>query len=491
MKKLAALMLAMLMLTGTLASCGGGADTPAVGDDTADTTAAEAVETTVPESTRAPLEVPEKNYDGYKFRVLEYTKGAPGKTNQYFNFGWESDASGDLINDAVKERNMIVEERLGITITYGTKDNVTSEAKTLILAGSDDYDIYLGYINNSFPLAQEGLLVDLYEVPYINLEAEWWDQPAIRDMAIGGTMYVGLGDATIADEELNYCIFFNKTVAREYNVKDQYQLVRDGKFTLDAMVEASKDVTRDLNGDGVLDQNDAFGILTSPSLGSVYFIAAGGRMSELKDGTPELVLNTPENVDKIEKLTNFFADKNLVLDAADTARCPDSWNGFNTMLTEDRALYRVGSVYNIQSYRDMVNDFGILPYPKYDEAQEEHSHLIATQVCSAITIPATAKDIERTGIIVESLAYESKDTVTKAYYDINLYTKVARDDESGEMFDIIFATKCYDLAKVFNWGGLETVINNATKGQAFASLYAGAESAAQTALETSMKFFAK
>ena len=214
-------------------------------------------------------------------------------------------------------------------------------------------------------------------------------------------------------------------------------------------------------------------------------------MVELNDGKPELVVDSASNVERIERITEIMADKTTFLDASDTSRCPDGWGAFNTMLVEDRALYRVGSVYDIQKYRNMVNDFGILPYPKYNEAQEDYIHLIATQFCPGITIPITSTDIERTGIIIENIAYESKNTVTKAYYDINLYTKVSRDDESGEMFDIIFATKCYDLGKVFNWGTVETLINNAVKGQAFSSLYAAVENTAKTEMAKSFEYFNK
>ena len=80
--------------------------------------------------------------------------------------------------------------------------------------------------------------------------------------------------------------------------------------------------------------------------------------------------------------------------------------------------------------------------------------------------------------------------MTKAYYDINLYKKLTRDSESGEMLDIIFATKRYDLAKTFAWGGLEDVIRNGVKsGQNFTSLFAAAESRANAEMMQSYELF--
>ena len=484
--------LSLLLLAAMLASfvsCGADetAGNPGQAADGSTAVTAEAAETTEAETTRKPLEVPRKDYEGYVFRILEYTQTEIGQ-RQFLDFGWSKEASGDLINDAVYARNMVVEDHYNITVDSIQNDDVAAAAKKSVMAGTDDYDVAMSYINKSFPLAQDGLLINLYDVPQLNLANEWWDQAAIRDIAIGGKMYAATGDITMADEELNYCIFANKTVWKEYEVADLYQLAREGKWTLEAMSEASRDVTHDLNGDGVLDENDVYGILTSTTVASVWFISVGGRMAELDaNGAPTLVLNSEKNVERIEKLHDLFTDTNLVLDATN---CSNQWKTCNTMLMEDRALFRVGSVYNIQQYRGMINDFGILPYPKLDEQQDDYHHLIATQVCAAVSVPTTSVDPERTGILLEALAYESKDTVMKAYYDVNLYTKVTRDEESGEMFDIIFSSKCYDICKVFGWGGLEAMINESVKTNSFASAYAAKEASALAAMEKTYAYFA-
>ena len=167
-----------------------------------------------------------------------------------------------------------------------------------------------------------------------------------------------------------------------------------------------------------------------------------------------------------------------------------SWTGFDQMLITNRALFRAGSIYDMPFYRDMENDFGVLPYPKLKSEQDDYYHIIATQVCAGICVPVGGEDLARTGLLLEALASESRDTVTKAYYDINLYKKLTRDSESGEMLDIIFATKRYDLAKTFAWGGLEDVIRNGVKsGQNFTSLFAAAESRANAEMMQSYELF--
>ncbi|MBQ7983848.1 MAG: hypothetical protein IJ302_09765, partial [Clostridia bacterium] len=157
---------------------------------------------------------------------------------------------------------------------------------------------------------------------------------------------------------------------------------------------------------------------------------------------------------------------------------------------EDRTLFRPGSIFDIQTYRSMDSDFGILPYPKYDEAQDEFSHIIASAYCPALCIPATNSDPDRTGFLLEALAYESRDTVTKAYYDVSLYTKMTRDNESGEMLDIIFSTKRYDLGWVFGWGSLVQQMDTiGASGKSFATIWETRRKSAERAMAQTLEFY--
>lgn len=491
MKKTLSLLPIVIVLIGVFTSCASnGSDTPTdVTSITDETTNNQNDNEAVDVTTRTPLAVMTADYSGYEFKILEFKQTETG-ARQFLDFGWSVESAGELINDAVYNRNLIVEEHYNVVIKSIEDENVNTTATKSILAGSDEYDVYMNYINNTFVMAQENLLIDLYTMPGLDITNEWWDQAMIRDLAIAGVMPSITGDITMADEELNYCIFFNKTVQREYNIDDLYQIVRDDKWDIDKISEIGRIVTHDINGDGIIDSNDSYGILTDYSVSPVWFYSLGGQIAQLdNNGQPSIVLYNPQSIDRIEKLNILFNDSNIVLNASDKALAPGAWTDFNNMLMSDRALFRVGSVYNIQQYRDMVNDFGILPYPKFNDNQDEFYHIIASQLCASVSIPQTASDLERTGILLEALAYESKETITKAYYDINLYTKVSRDDESGEMFDIIFAAKRYDLAKVFNWGTAEKVIENSVKNGDFASLYASAESVIITAMQNSYQFF--
>ena len=92
----------------------------------------------------------------------------------------------------------------------------------------------------------------------------------------------------------------------------------------------------------------------------------------------------------------------------------------------------------------MEDDYGIIPYPKWDEAQDGY-HTMVDGSHDILGVPKTASDTERTGIIVEALSAESYKKVVPVFYDTALKTKAARDEDSSAMIDIIRDSLTFDF----------------------------------------------
>jgi uridine kinase len=109
----------------------------------------------------------------------------------------------------------------------------------------------------------------------------------------------------------------------------------------------------------------------------------------------------------------------------------------------------------------MDADFGILPMPKYDFGQESYYHTVNSNTCNTIEIPnSSAIDTDFVGTIIEAMSAESTYTLKEAYYEVNLGTKITRDEESKEMLDIIFSTRVYDTGEIYNWGGVADAVRS-------------------------------
>ena len=93
--------------------------------------------------------------------------------------------------------------------------------------------------------------------------------------------------------------------------------------------------------------------------------------------------------------------------------------------------------------REMDYEFGILPWPKYDEYSEYLSNVDAGT--NMMIIPVTNKVADNTGLVLETLAILGREYVIPAYYDVALKTRDSRDEESAAMIDIIVENRVFDL----------------------------------------------
>ena len=151
---------------------------------------------------------------------------------------------------------------------------------------------------------------------------------------------------------------------------------------------------------------------------------------------------------------------------------------------EGRSLFYGEVMFHVNRLREMADDFGIIPMPKYDEAQE-HYITYTNPAGLMLVIPKTTADVGCTGSVLEAMASLSHTTLTPAYYDNALKGKFARDNDSGAMLDLIFENRVYDLTQIYGWGSMPSSDNAlALKGSSdLASLIAQKQSAIDTSIE--------
>ena len=100
--------------------------------------------------------------------------------------------------------------------------------------------------------------------------------------------------------------------------------------------------------------------------------------------------------------------------------------------------------------RDMEDDYGILPYPKYDENQDGY-YACVNGAGDFIGVPSNADDPERSGMIVEALASAAYDYITPSLYDVIVKGKNTRDEDSMNMVDLIIRNRIFDPAYIHNF----------------------------------------
>ena len=182
--------------------------------------------------------------------------------------------------------------------------------------------------------------------------------------------------------------------------------------------------------------------------------AAGGRIAE-KDGNdlPYLTLNSETSFSALNKAFDLmYAPSAFNLHKELEGSDPLYYATAERMFMEDRALFYWILLHDVEKFRNMNSDFGILPVPKLTESQQDYGSTVNQYHGQALGIPATVSDAERNGIILEALTAKSKYTLIPAYYERTLQRKVSRDDESEAMLDIIFGSHVYDPGYIYNFG---------------------------------------
>ena len=428
-KSILSLILVAAMLIPMLVACGssGDDDNNNKGGNTY-----EGTKTSVPD---------DLTFDGETFTIL------CREDNTYGEYLYEivtDENETELVNQAVYERNLAVEERFGVDLIahavpggWNESGDFINTFKNSILSGGQAFDLIMGYQAYMCELGLHELFINFYDVPYVkdDINQDYFFQDAVKELTVNNRMYFMLGDYSLTFYEYLYVMYFNKQIAENENIEDLYQLVRDGKWTIDKCIELSKGIYRDVNGDGWPDEEDMFGFITdyentSDAMFSFFDVHATSRDEE---GNVVLSLDQGKMVSILEKMIEFYNTDDVF---AHKTSSSDLEIPFDAIFTEDRALFYPERLDTAQEYRNMETPFGILPHPKWDENQEKY-HTQAQNAYSVAVVPMDAPNLEKTGAIFDVLTALSYDLVIPAYYDMALKNKFARDNESGEMLDII------------------------------------------------------
>jgi len=405
---------------------------------------------------------------------------------------------GEIVNDAIYKRNLKVQNDLGVNFKFtdmALNDGGGDFLKTVrnsVSAGSDDFDILIGVQYNCVQLVTAGVYANLAGAPYINLENPWWPAKHIQEeMSIGkNNLYFLAGDISLNFIRNMGCAFFNKQMYMDNfgHPDEMYKLVLEDKWTIDKLGEICKTMYRDLNGDGKADNDDQFGagVITS-NLTDHFTYAAGVRVTARdNDGVPYYIMNNERTVSFTEKLYNlFYANEGVRVFAS----AEDTNNKLIPgKFKNNELLFDFGWFYISELLRDMKTDYGLIPFPKYDESQPTYLSLVH-DIAPLYSVPTTCVKTEAAGAVLESLAFESYKTVVPAYYEIALKLKYTRDtdDDAFKIIDMIHANSTTDFAYVYNY-----TLNNiglimreimGAKSPDFVSRYEKLETKAQVNLE--------
>ncbi len=355
------------------------------------------------------------------------------------------DETLDIVYTRVYERNVKVEARLNVDLNFINAGNTEWKAFTAIARQYVTVmdDTFQAVITGNNSVIQEkifNLFHNLNDSAYIDIGADWWFEDTILEVSIDNYYYRFLyGDINMEIGTL-CCILYNKDLYSQYvdpgNPEGLYDEVKNGTWTLERFAIAAKDSYIDLGG-----ENDIYGFTVIRAGEPVHYFAIGCGIEFYQrdsSGKPIVTVNSDKSVEFTTKLYDLLYNNvgahlyypNMMYEYQDKPMFVDGkyifeLTGLNTMLTEE--------------HREMEAAYGILPYPKWDEAQEEY---ITESANGSILVGCTRNaDIEfvneEVSAVIEALASEAYRSVTPAFYETALKKAYSRDDTTAQMIDVI------------------------------------------------------
>jgi len=437
-------------------------------------------ETTAEE--RITDDLPNTDFGG---RVFKFLSNDNGSWEEWDRLTVETE-TGEAINDAMIQRNRAVEERFNVKIEENrvVRDTIPAELQKSVRAGDRNYNAAYVFGIYCPGLAADGYLYDLYKLPNIDFSKAYWDQNAKTQLTMGNKLYMMTGDANIFYYVNIFTVLFNKKLLADYNIPDPYKIVKDGKWTIDKMLELGKDCPADLNGDGVVDFEDRFGLATqSNAIGGLIFAAGEWLVTKNSNDLPEFQGTNARTMSVLQKIYELTSNTQFTYNITKPGNKGDT----RTIFADDRALFTMNGFAEVKLLREEEVNFGLLPVPKYEDAQKDYYHWVAWSH-SALVVPSdidAANDGGFIGTILEAMHSESRYRLRTAFFDITLNGKFFRDEESTDMLEIILNSCFYPMIGLRDFGNLLGALQEklVAGSNDFTSIIEAREMAAQKDIE--------
>ncbi|MCR5683635.1 MAG: hypothetical protein K6G29_14410 [Clostridiales bacterium] len=452
MKKVLSCALAICMLLPVFAGCAEGGDT-----ETEPT-----IQNAEPET--EPTEETERfawpNYgldEGLDYAGGDFTMLVNAGAAEYFT---AEEMNGETLNDALFARNSSTEEALNVRISVVEGNDWGAESvdrfRMDVGAGASSYQLFLTHTcAGGGPLLLNGCILDMAKLDKLDFSMPWWSSYIIRTLNFNDRVYFCAGDLNLTTIAYLWVLLFNRQVMTDYGREDPYDLVAEGKWTMDVFREQLNGISRDLDGDGnVKLGSDLISLTGSGGLLDVFIFSCGSSVVSVDESGPVIVIGDEKTQNILERFVGMMIENDWHLD-------------------EGGDLDRVGAFCNNQVYffgehigylprfSECEAPYGVVPYPKYDEAQPAYYSYAAAEggiLCMPVTL--TGEDADRTAAVTQMLAGKNYESVTSLYYDTMLKTRYARDQRTAEMVDICFRGVVYDFGFVYdNWvAGLQSAM---------------------------------
>ena len=486
------------------------------GDGTGDNNNDDTVEETTSPDPDAGIIPPERiNMNGYTYKAyvrmfsgdsLDEQLANGNNTYKCIDF-WvdEEEREQDAISFAVYSRNSRIEADYNCKIRQVPSNGSQLEHLTNAYASGEGYDLTIMSAKPAAQAATRNLLRNIKSMTHVDLTHNSFDQNSINELSVENKLYFLSGDMNVSTLEIAGLSLANmelyeslaESIVELYegdvSFANLYSVVFAKKWTVENMMKIAAAASIDIDqtdGDlSAIDKGDTVGYFQYLYSTIWYFYSAGGRITKKNDaGVPELTIQSA----KSQEIANYLFDHvNSVISA------PEVPNSYSALLDQNfltgQVLFMDCSVFEVrtQIYPFSEFEYGVLPCPLYEEGSDYHSVAFFNNWAHLWAIPNMAANAENAERMLQIMAaYSSlKDSTMHAYYDRTVYLNATPDNGSRQVMDIIRQSIVYDIALLYDWGGLERMLEQISDANTnpYGPAVSGIESIIQPKIEETIE----
>ena len=389
----------------------------------------------------------------------------------------EDEREQDAISYAVYNRNSKIEAEYNCKIRQVPSNGSQIEHLTASYANGDGYDLTIISAKPAAQAATRNLLRNIKEMKHVDLTNPSFDQNSINELSVADKLYFLSGDMNVSTLEIAGLSVVNmdfyadlvdsivELFEGDVDYANVYNLVTSKKWTMETMMKIATMANIDFDtSDGsdlsVVDKGDTIGYHQYFYSTLWYFYASGGRITtKNEDGLPELTIQSERN----QNLANYIYDHLNHVISAPWIPHANSATLNNNFLT-GQVLFMDCALFEVRMEIDPRSEFeyGILPCPLYEEGGDYHSVAYFNNWAHLWAIPCMTANEEYAERMLQIMAVYSslEDSTMHAYYDRTVYLNAAPDNGSRQVMDVIRQSIVYDIALLYDWGGLEKMLES-------------------------------
>lgn len=364
----------------------------------------------------------------------------------------ENGETGDEFSDAVYSRNVKLGTLYNVNFKCITRDieETADFVRTQCMGGDEAVDAAFVMGMKISGLIGEGLLNDIAAMPDIQIYEPWWGQTIREESQFGGasTLYFAQSDISVTGFELTWGVVFNIAHITALDMENPYDLVENKQWTMNKLFEMAKDGMQPNPDDSYTYNEDTsciLGLVTYNNFAMAALNGAGCFLTRKNDiGMPVFTGEGERFSDVVERYATAFNTPGMMKHAND--------EGFHyeDIFAKQRALFAGVEVKATAKFRATGIEYGLVPVPMYDSNQETYYSNV-NRATPLLVIPNTNTNADKTGRILDTMAYLSYKELLPVYYESCLSYKQLGTLQASKMLDIIRDTRCFETSLVYGW----------------------------------------